>query len=146
MSNELVDNGCMTTPEIKEKQELRRQRNKMSNELSNNGEFKQDYEWEDVIPEQDKQTEEPWYPEIVGETLTGTYLYKKESMGKYNQTIYIIEDETGKLQSVFDCKVLHNLFEYIDEGDFIKITFEGRKTTGNGNEFKDFKVQRRTTY
>ena len=24
----------------------------MSNELSNNGEFKQDYEWEDVIPDQ----------------------------------------------------------------------------------------------
>lgn len=146
MSNELVDNGCMTTPEIKEKQELRRQRNKMSNELSNNGEFKQDYEWEDVIPEQDKAKEELWSPEVVGETLTGTYLYKKESMGKYNQTIYIIEDETGKLQSIFDCKVLNNLFEYIDEGDFIKITFKGRKTTGNGNEFKDFKVQRRTNY
>ena len=41
----------------------------MSNELSNNGEFKQDYEWEDVIPEQDKTKEELWSPEIVGETI-----------------------------------------------------------------------------
>ena len=29
----------------------------MSNELSNNGEFKQDYEWEDVNPAQDKEKE-----------------------------------------------------------------------------------------
>ena len=116
----------------------------MSNELSNNGEFKQDYEWEDVIPDQDKTKEELWSPEIVGETLIGTYLYKKENMGKYNQTIYIIEDETGKLHSVFDCKVLHNLFEYIDEGEFIKITFEGRDYANNGNEFKLFTIKRRT--
>ena len=115
----------------------------MSQELSNNGEFKQDYEWEDVTQEQDKEKETLWSPEIVGETLTGTYLYKKENMGKYNQTIYIIEDETGKLQSVFDCKVLHNLFEYINEGEFIKITFEGRDYANNGNEFKLFTIKRR---
>ena len=42
--------------------ELRRQRNKMSNELSNNGEFKQDYEWEDVNPAQDKEKETLWSP------------------------------------------------------------------------------------
>ena len=56
----------------------------MSNELSNNGEFKQDYEWEDVNPAQDKEKETLWSPEIVGETLIGTYLYKKENMGKYS--------------------------------------------------------------
>ena len=38
----------------------------MSQELSNNGEFKQDYEWEDVTPEQDKEKETLWSPEIVG--------------------------------------------------------------------------------
>lgn len=124
MSQELVDNENMTTPEIKAKQE------KM-------------YAWEDVIPEQDKPKEELWRPETVGETLTGKYLYKKESMGKYKQTIYIIEDEIGKLWSVFDCKVLHNLFEYVEEGDFIKITFEGRKYANTGNSFKLFTIQRR---
>lgn len=122
MSQELVDNECMTTPEIKAKQE------KM-------------YAWEDVNP--DKVEKALWSPENIGETITGTYLYKKDSIGKYKQTIYIIEDEIGKLWSVFDCKVLHNLFEYVDEGDFIKITFEGRKYATNGNNFKLFTIQRR---
>lgn len=125
MSQELVNNGCMTTPEIKAKQE------KM-------------YAWEDVIPPEQRQTkEELWSPENIGESLTGTYLYKKDSIGKYKQTIYIIEDEIGKLWSVFDCKVLKNLFEYVDEGNFIKITFEGRKYATNGNNFKLFTIQRR---
>ena len=127
MSQELVNNECMTTPEIKAKLE----RNV----------------WEDVNPAQDKQTEEPWYPEIVGEEIIGTYLYKKECMGKYSQNIYLLEEEkTDKIRSVFGCAVLDKLFDYVEEGEYIKITFEGRKTTGNGNEFKDFKVQRRITY
>ena len=112
MSQELVDNECMTTPEIKAKQEKK-------------------YAWEDVNPAQDKQTEEPWYPEIVGEELIGTYLYKKECMGKYSQNIYILEEEkTDKIRSVFGCAVLDKLFDYVEEGEYIKITFEGRKTTG----------------
>ena len=92
----------------------------------------------------DTITEIPWEYKDEGDELIGTYICKKENMGKYNQTIYIIEDETGKLHSVFDCKVLHNLFEYIDEGEFIKITFEGRDYANNGNEFKLFTIKRRT--
>ena len=36
------------------------------------------------------------------------------------------------------------LFEYINEGEFIKITFEGRDYANNGNEFKLFTIKRRT--
>ena len=124
MSQELVNNGCMTTPEIKAKQEKQ-------------------YVWEEVSPEMDTETEIPWEYKVKGDELIGDYLCKKENMGIFNQNIYVILDNNNERKSVFGCTVLDKLFEKVQVNDFVKIVFMGNKPSGYGNYYKDFKLFKR---
>lgn len=122
MSNELVDNESMTTPELKAKQE-------------------KEY-WEEVSPEIEPMCI-PWECKDKGDELIGTYLCKKENMGIFNQNIYVIKDTNNERRSVLGCTMLDKLFEQVQENDFVKIVFLGTKPSRYGPYLEGFKLFKR---
>lgn len=80
-----------------------------------------------------------WNPKIMpdGETkleaddndfIDGTYVEKKENVGEYKSTVYVLEkEETGDEVSVWGNAVLNDQFKNIPVGSFIRIKYLGGK-------------------
>lgn len=98
--------------------------------------------WEEVFPEIEPRSI-PWEYKDEGDELIGTYICKKENVGIFNQNIYFINDTNNERRSVFGCNVLDKLFEQVQENDFVKIVFMGKKSSMYGNYLKGFKLFKR---
>jgi hypothetical protein len=73
--------------------------------------------------------------------LHGFFIGKKENVGKFNATIYIIEDKEDKKLDVWGSTVLDSAFDQIKLGAEVKITFIGTQDTGKGNPVKLYDVE-----
>lgn len=84
--------------------------------------------------------EVPWYP-VEGDSIIGELLNVKLNVGKYHQTVYVLRDHTDQKRSIFGCKILDTLMEDVFEGQYVKITYLGKKNGKSGWEYKQYKVQ-----
>lgn len=97
-------------------------------------------EFEDV--EQEYNNKE-WRPETAGDYLIGRYIVSENGHGKAKDYIFhYIRDTKGDERSIFGCVSLNTLLEKVEQGDIIKIIFDGMKTSENGRRYKAFRVQR----
>lgn len=94
---------------------------------------------EEISNKKDYEEETPWRPEVAGETLIGEYLYKKENVGVYNQTVYVFRGQDETLYSIFSNKVLQGKLQECNEGDILLIKYEG---IPEGKKYKNFTVKR----
>lgn len=73
--------------------------------------------------EQEGMNFKDWEKE--GEEVMGKLKEKLENFGENNSDVYIIEQENGKIVSVWGTGFLTNLMKEVKDGDKIKIVYEG---------------------
>jgi len=101
-------------------------------------------EWKEVKRDE-AELEKPitWEPEIIGETLQGTYIDLEENVGQYKSNLYTIKTSEGEVK-VWGSKVLDELMKKVDLGLEVRITYNGKQPSKSGkNPWKDFKVEYR---
>ncbi|RAP43840.1 MAG: hypothetical protein BZ136_09285 [Methanosphaera sp. rholeuAM74] len=94
---------------------------------------------EELGSEHSYDEEIPWRPESQGETVTGVYQDKKLNVGQYQQTVFVLCEESGTLRSVWANKVLESKMAEAELGDIIRITYLGR---AGKNGYHNYKVER----
>ncbi|BDZ68721.1 hypothetical protein [Methanobacterium ferruginis] len=98
--------------------------------------------WKEVKRDE-AELEKPvtWEPEIIGETLQGTYIDLEEDVGQYKSNLYTIKTSEGEVK-VWGSKVLDELMKKVDLGLEVRITYNGKQPSKTGkNPWKDFKVE-----
>lgn len=101
-------------------------------------------QWKEVKREEE-QNEKPnfWEPNVVGETLQGTYIDIEEDVGQFKSKLYTIRTSEGEVK-VWGSTVLDGLMEKVDLGVEVRITFKCKQPSKSGkNPWKDFKVEYR---
>lgn len=91
---------------------------------------KNEEEWED-------QTGNIWKIENEGDTIKGKVVSIKK--GKFDWNNYQLETEDG-IFTVFGSSVLQNRMAGIEEGDTVKIVFQGLQKNKAGQDMKMFQV------
>lgn len=86
---------------------------------------------------------ESWNPEKVGEQIVGEVIQLgRQVPTKFgeNDLISVKPEDGSDPVTVWNSKMLEKLFQEVSVGDFVGIRFDGRKPSGKGNPYKDFKV------
>lgn len=76
----------------------------------------------------------------AGDKLHGFYVGKKSNVGKFNATIYVIEDQDDKKWDVWGSTVLDGAFDQILMGAEVEIEFTGTQPSDKGNPVKLYDV------
>lgn len=77
-----------------------------------------------------------WKPKEEGDSIEGTYIRKKENVGKNKANLYIIEKHDGEKISVWGSTVLDDKMDYVSLGNVIIITFLGNDEGKNYHKYK----------
>jgi len=101
-------------------------------------------QWKEVKrDEEEKEKTKFWEPEVIGETLQGTYIDLEENVGQFKSNLYTIRTSEGEVK-VWGSTVLDGLMEKVDMGLEVRITFNGKQPSKSGkNPCKDFKLEYR---
>ena len=101
-------------------------------------------QWKEVKrDEEEKEETKFWEPEVIGETLQGTYIDLEENVGQFKSNLYTIRTSEGEVK-VWGSTVLDGLMEKVDMGLEVRITFNGKQPSKSGkNPWKDFKLEYR---
>ena len=101
-------------------------------------------QWKEVKRnEEEKEKTKFWEPEVIGETLQGTYIDLEENVGQFKSNLYTIRTSEGEVK-VWGSTVLDGLMEKVDMGLEVRITFNGKQPSKSGkNPWKDFKLEYR---
>ena len=86
-----------------------------------------------------------WNPEL-GDVVEGKLINRIESVGKYDQNLYILLDKNDKEIKIWGKTQLDELMSEIEVEDYIRITYNGFKTTNNGHTMKVYYIERRETH
>ena len=94
--------------------------------------------WQEVVPDTDLEDNRHDFEKE--DTLEGVYFKKLEKADKYDRDHYLIRTSSGEEKKVFSSTVLKKRFDKIEIGSNVKIEFMGLKPSGQGQDYKDFKV------
>jgi len=94
--------------------------------------------WTEVVPDSDLEDNRHDFEKE--EILEGVYFKKLEKADKYERDHYLIRTSSGEELKVFSSTVLKKRFDKIEVGSNVKIEFMGLKPSGQGQDYKDFKV------
>lgn len=81
-----------------------------------------------------------WLPQPKDEVI-GTYLSKKENVGKYHKNIYILEKEDGSKMGVWGTTQIDRELAKVKVGDVVKLVYLGKvNNPKTGNNFHSYDV------
>lgn len=83
-----------------------------------------------------------WKPENEGDTVEGVVIRKQKNVGINESNAYHLENK-GTQVMVWGATVLDNRMEYVNVGEFVRITYKGKNKNSKGQDVKLFKVERR---
>ena len=75
----------------------------------------------------------------VDKEIEGKYV-EREDGKKEGEFVYIIELSDGTKKKVYSTRILNQLFEEIEIGQFVKIVLTGERKSGEGNTYYLFDV------
>jgi hypothetical protein len=101
-------------------------------------------EWIEVKRDvEEKEKNNKWEPEVIGETIQGIYIEKEEDVGQYSSTLYTIKTKEGEMK-FWGSTVLDNLMSKVPLGHEIRISYQGKQPSKRGkNPWKDYKILHR---
>lgn len=79
----------------------------------------------------------------MGDKIEGKLLEIKNDVGKYHQNVYVLLDSNDKKIEIWGKMQLDKLMMEIEVGDYIRITYNGTKTTGNGYLMNMYYLEKR---
>jgi hypothetical protein len=102
-------------------------------------------EWIDVEREtENKEKDNIWEPETVGESIQGIYIEKEENVGQFKSKMYFLKTEEGE-KKIWGSTVLDNLMGKVPLGSEVRIIYQGKQPSKSGRQpWKDYKVQYRS--
>jgi len=80
-----------------------------------------------------------WKAEKDGDSVEGVLKKVDKQVGPNKSTLYHLEGE--KQYAVWGSTVLDDRMAYVNEGEFVRITFKGTKENQRGQPTKIFKVE-----
>ena len=87
-----------------------------------------------------KNEDNVWNPSMAGESVVGKLIEKTPNVGKYKQLKIVLQNEMGETLTIFCQTVLANLMKQANEGDILKIVYEGFLPDKNYNMYKVFRA------
>jgi len=79
--------------------------------------------------------------EKEGDAVEGILIAKQDNVGVNESKAYHLEKD-GKQMMVWGTTVLNSRMDYVNVGDYIRITFKGTLKNAKGQDTKIFKVER----
>jgi hypothetical protein len=103
-------------------------------------------EWVEVERDmEEKEKDNMWEPEAIGESIQGIYIEKEEDVGQYRSNLYTIKTKEEGEKKFWGSTVLDDLMGKVALGSEVLITYQGKQPSKKGkNPWKDYKVQYRT--
>lgn len=86
--------------------------------------------------------EEFWKPENEGDFICGVLARVQPEAGQNKSMLYSLKKEDGKIVNVWGSTVLDDKIAIINQGDDIKIVYEGKVKPEKGKAYHNYKVQR----
>ncbi len=86
--------------------------------------------------------EEFWKPEIEGDFVCGILARVQHNAGQNKSNLYSLKKEDGNIVNVWGSTVLDDKMAVINQGDDIKIIYEGKVKPEKGKAYHNYKVQR----
>lgn len=83
-----------------------------------------------------------WKPEKEEDQVEGLYLLKKENVGPNGSTAYYFQPDSGGQVMVWGCIVLDNRMLLVKIGDYLRITYKGKKENAKKQKVNIYKVER----
>lgn len=93
-------------------------------------------QWQDIQPNF-------WHP-IEGDQIEGTLIAIQRCVGKYQQNMYILENNNEKT-IVWGKSQLDDLMMQVKLDDYIRITYLGVVKTQNNRQMKMYNLQKKIT-
>ena len=81
-----------------------------------------------------------WKPTQVEESVEGVLVKKETEVGINNSNLYHLKDKNDKQVSVWGTTVLDQRMNFVEEGEYVKITYKGTEKNKKGQDTKIFKV------
>lgn len=117
-----------------------RQEKKESAPLNTNNNTNNDDDDDDWIEVHDAT----WKPTRTGDCIIGKVIQKKQSAGPYGNAVYtLIDPKNNKKTSIWGKKQLDVLMMEVEEGDTIKVTYNGEVKTKDGNPMQTFSLMKK---
>jgi hypothetical protein len=93
----------------------------------------------------DWQTIEPNVAKLEnkGDSVEGILIEKREGVGKYSSSAYMLEAEEQKQLLVWGSTLLDDRMKFVKVGEQVRITFIERVENKRGQPIKIFKVERK---
>lgn len=82
-----------------------------------------------------------WKPENEGDEIEGKLVSKKMDVGPNESNVYYLDKE-GEQKMVWGSTVLDQRMDFIDVGDYVRITYKGTQKNNKGQDVKIFKVEK----
>ncbi len=87
--------------------------------------------------------EQFWKPENKGDAVAGILMISKPNVGENKAMLYSLREENGGVIHVWGSTVLDEKMATIQEGDDIKIIYEGKvQPEGKGKAYHNYKIQK----
>jgi len=102
--------------------------------LENNMEVIHKMEMEEIQPN-------TWLPKKDGDFVEGKLVSKNENVGPNESRTYYLEKD-GEQVMLWGSTVLDNRMDFVEIGDYVRITFKGTQKNTKGQDTKIFKVER----
>lgn len=76
-----------------------------------------------------------------GQSAEGTFLSVDKEIGQNDSNLYHFEDEKGKEFSVWGAYQIDQVLSHARAGDYVRITWEGKKKIKGGKKVNVFKIE-----
>lgn len=83
-----------------------------------------------------------WNPKN-GDKIEGRLISRNRGIGKYNQNMYVIRQNDNQNIIVWGKTQLDRLMMRVEIKDYIRITYNGKRKTGDNNTLQIYKVEKR---
>lgn len=82
-----------------------------------------------------------WKPEKPGDFIEGVLIQKREDVGTNKSHAYYLESD-GKQTMVWGSTILDGRMDFVNVGEFCRITFKEKTTNSKGQPLNVYKVER----
>ncbi len=82
-----------------------------------------------------------WQPKEEGDVIEGVLITKRKNVGPNDSNAYYLEKDKAQIM-IWGSTVLDSRMDFVDVGQYVRITFKGTEPNTKGQPTKIFKVEK----
>jgi len=83
-----------------------------------------------------------WKPENAGDRIEGTLIRKSTGVGVNESNTYHLEKDDRSQWMLWGSTILDGRMDFINEGDYVRITYDGVKKNSRNQDTKQYTVEK----